>query len=283
MSLPFRTLGLGGGGMKGIMYIGALRELSQRQDLVFPDGVYGVSIGAIVGTYIAFGLALDLSVEKAFKMSAFIPEPDFSNLPEMITLKGVFSMDTLKESITNMFLSKGVDLRTKVIGDAKMPLYILASNLTKGKPTIFSKNVPVLDALMCSCCIPGVFRPQVLYDQVYVDGDLFVPSVDKFIPDTQSTLCISLKKQKMANTFRPETIETMSPITYVHDMYSMVTQNFFMQVKKQCTLQLAYPNLMSTSDLAKFDVPDILSKAAAELSAFLSSKSLREERAEVLD
>jgi predicted patatin/cPLA2 family phospholipase len=283
MSLPFRTLGLGGGGMKGIMYIGALRELSQRQDLVFPDGVYGVSIGAIVGTYIAFGLPLDLSVEKAFKMSAFIPEPDFSNLPEMITLKGVFSMDTLKESITNMFLSKGVDLRTKVIGDAKMPLYILASNLTKGKPTIFSKNVPVLDALMSSCCIPGIFRPQVLYDQVYVDGDLFVPSIDKFIPDAQSALCLSLKKQKMVNTFRPETIETMSPISYVHDMYSMVTQNFFMQVKKPCTLQLTYPNLMSTSDLSKFDVPDILSKAASELSAFLRSKSFREERPEVLD
>ena len=269
--------------MKGIMYIGALRELSRHQDLVFPDGVYGVSIGAIIGTYVAFGLPLDLGVEKAFKMSAFIPEPDFSKLPEMITLKGVFPMDTLRESITNMFLSKGVDLRTKVIGDAKMPLYIIASNLTKGKPTIFSKNVPILDALMCSCCIPGVFRPQILYNQVYVDGDMFVPSVDKFIPDGQTVLCLSLKKQKMINTFRPDTIETMSPITYVHDMYSMVTHNFFTQAKKPCTLQLSYPNLMSTSDLSAFDVPDILAKAAAELCAFLRSKSRREERAEVIN
>jgi NTE family protein len=165
------------------MYIGALRELSRHQDLVFPDGVYGVSVGAIVGTYIAFGLPLDLGIEEAFKISSFIPEPDYSKLPEMISMKGVFPMDVLETNLINMFLTKGVDLRTKVIGDAKMPLYILASNLTKGKPTIFSKNVPILDALKCSCCIPGVFRPQILYNQVYVDGDLFVPSVDKCIPD----------------------------------------------------------------------------------------------------
>lgn len=281
MSLPFRTLGLGGGGMKGIMYVGALRELSQHQELVFPDGVYGVSIGAIIGTYVAFGLPLDLGIEKAFNVSAFIPEPDFSKLPEMISLKGVFSMDTLEQSLINMFLTKGVDLRTKVIGDAKMPLYIMASNLTKGKPTIFSKNVPILEALKCSCCIPGVFRPQVLYNQVYVDGDLFAPSVDKFIPNTSNALCLSLKHKMADYNFTPNTIESMSPITYVHDMYTLVTQNFFNQVKNPCTLQLAYPKLRSMSDLSKFDIPDILKKAGSDLSRFLRAKSGNKEGAEV--
>jgi len=271
MSVPFRTLGLGGGGMKGIMYIGALRELSRHQDLVFPDGVYGVSVGAIVGTYIAFGLPLDLGIEEAFKISSFIPEPDYSKLPEMISMKGVFPMDVLETSLVNMFLTKGIDLRTKVIGDAKMPLYILASNLTKEKPTIFSKNVPILDALKCSCCIPGVFRPQVLYNQVYVDGDLFVPSVDKYIPDLTNALCLSLKHRKSDNKFTPSSIESMSPISYVHDMYTMVAYNFYNQVKKSGTLQLHYPNLHSTSDLKEFNVPDILKKASTDLSRFLGT------------
>lgn len=257
--------------MKGILYVGALRELSRHQDLVFPDGVYGVSVGAIVGTYIAFGLPLDLGIEGAFKLSSFIPEPDYSKLPEMISLKGVFSMDILEKSLINMFLAKGVDLRTKVIGDAKMPLYILASNVTKGKPTIFSKNVPVLDALKCSCCIPGVFRPQTLYNQVYVDGDLFVPSVDRYIPDTSNALCLSLKFRTSDRTFTPASIETMSPISYVHDIYTMVTYNFYQQVKTPCTLQLHYPNLHSTSDISGFNVPDILEKAAKDLSRFLGT------------
>jgi hypothetical protein len=282
MCTPFRTLGLCGGGMKGIMYIGAIRELSRRQELVFPDGVYGVSVGAIVGTYIAFGLPLDLDAENAFKISSFIPEPDYSKLPEMISMKGVFSMDNLEKSLINMFLTKGVDLRTKVIGDAKMPLYIFASNLTKGKPTIFTKDVPILEALKCSCCIPGIFRPQVLYNQVYVDGDLFVPSVDKFIPDTSKALCLSLKKKTSEpNTFIPSILEAVSPITYVHEMYSLVTYNFFKQVTKSCTLQLSYPNLTSTSDISKFNIPDIMSKSAEALSRFLSSKGGNKEGPEV--
>jgi hypothetical protein len=281
MSLPFRTLGLGGGGVKGIMFVGVLLELQKSQELVFPDGVYGVSIGSIIGTYIAFGLPLDIeSLQEAFQLTMFIPEPDFSKLPEMVSLKGVFSMDTLEKSLVNIFLKKGLDLRNKVIGDAKMPLYIIASNLTKGKPTIFSKNVPILDALKCSCCIPGVFRPQVLYNQVYVDGDLFVPSVDNFIPDISRSLCLSLKKKMADYDFRPETIETMSPITYVHDMYTLVTQNFFNQVKKPCTLQLSYPNLRSMSNIADFDIQKIMDKCAGDLRAFLGPKSCNEEVAE---
>ena len=281
MSLPFRTLGLGGGGVKGILLIGALKELSKHQELIFPDGVYGVSVGAILATYIAFGLPLDMDAGEVFKTSTFISEPDFSKLPQMISLKGVFTMDTLEKTLIQIFMNKGVDLRTKVIGDAKMPLYILASNLTKGKPTIFSKNVPVLDALKCSCCIPGVFRPQVLYGQVYVDGDLFVPSVDKFIPDISKAICMSLKHKMADYNFLPSTIEDMSPITYVHDMYTLVTQNFFNQVRKSCTLQLSYPKLRSMSDLSEFNVEDILKKSGDDLTRFLIAKSGNKETPEV--
>lgn len=282
MSVPFRTLGLGGGGIKGILYIGALRELQKHQELYFPDGVYGSSVGAILATYLAFGLPLDMDAGQIFRTSSFIPEPDYSKLPEMISLKGVFTMDTLEKTLIGIFMQKGVDIRTKVIGDAKMPLYIFASNLSKGKPTIFTKNVPVLEALKCSCCIPGIFRPQVLYDQVYVDGDLFVPSVDKFIPDTSNALCLSLKKHvKELQSFVPSTIEPMSPLTYVHDMYTLVTLNFFHQVKKSCTLQLSYPNLTSTGDLSKFDIDDIFRTGSTALSRFLSSKSGNKEGAKV--
>jgi len=281
MSLPFRTLGLGGGGVKGILLVGALKELSKHQELTFPDGVYGVSVGSIIGTYIAFGLPLDIDFKKVFSVSSFVPEPDYSKLPEMLSLKGVFPMDTFEASIVQAFLEKGVDLRTKVIGDANMPLFIIASNLTKGKPTIFSKNVPVLEALKCSCCIPGVFRPQVLYGQVYVDGDLFTPSVDKLIPDTSKTLCLSLKHKGCEHVFKPETIETMSPISYVHDMYTMVTQNFFNQVKTASTVRLTYPNLHSMSDISEFDVDDIFATSGSALSRFLGAKSGHKEGSEV--
>jgi len=282
MSLPFRALGLNGGGVKGILHVGVLLELQKRQSLVFPDGVYGVSVGSIIGTYVAFGLPIDVNTLKdAFRLSSFIPEPDYANLPQMLSLKGVFSMDTFEKSVNNIFLKQGVDLRTKVIGDAKMPLYIVASNLTKGIPTIFSKNVPVLEALKCSCCIPGVFRPQILYDQVYIDGDLFVPSVDNLITDTSRTLCVSLKTIMSDYDFSAANIDNVSPVHYIHGIYNFVTRNFLHQVKKPCTIHLSYPKLKSMSDLSEFNIPDILKKSGSDLSLFLSTKSGNKEGAKV--
>jgi predicted acylesterase/phospholipase RssA len=282
MSLPFRALGLNGGGVKGILHIGVLLELQKRQQLVFPDGVYGVSVGSIIGTYVAFGLPIDVNtLKEAFRLSSFIPEPDYANLPKMLSLKGVFSMDTFEKSVNNIFLKQGVDLRTKVIGDAKMPLYIVASNLSKGVPTIFSKNVPVLEALKCSCCIPGVFRPQVLYHQVYIDGDLFVPSVDNLITDTSRTLCVSLKTIMSDYDFSAKNIENVSPVHYIHGIYNFVTRNFLHQVKKPCTIHLSYPKLKSMSDLSEFNIPDILKKSGSDLTLFLSAKSGNKEGAEV--
>lgn len=282
MSLPFRALGLNGGGVKGILHVGVLLELQKRQPLVFPDGVYGVSVGSIIGTYVAFGLPINIDTLKdAFRLSSFIPEPDYANLPQMLSLKGVFSMDTFEKSLVNIFMKQGVDLRTKVIGDAKMPLYIVASNLTKGIPTIFTKNVPVIDALKCSCCIPGVFRPQILYDQVYLDGDLFVPSVDKLISDTSQTLCISLKTIMSDYDFSAKNIENVSPIHYIHGIYNFVTRNFLHQVKKPCTLHLTYPNLKSMSNIEEFAIPDILEKAGSDLTRFLGTQSGNKECAEI--
>lgn len=284
MSAPFRILGLGGGGMKGILFVGALLELSKTQDLVFPDGVYGVSVGSIVGAYIAFGLPLDAeSLNEAFQISKFVPDVDFEQLPQSLSLKGIFSMDAFEKSLIDLFLSKGLDIRTKNIGDAAMPLYIASSNLTKGKPTIFSKDVPLLDALKCSCCIPGVFRPQIMYGQVFVDGDLFVPSIDYFIPNTERALCLSLKLRMIDNNFAPDKIEDMSPLTYIHDVYTLVTLNFFRQVRKPCTLSLAYPGLRSFSNISDFSIPKLLEKSGDDLRRFLSAKSILQESTKIVD
>ena len=284
MSIPFRTLGLGGGGVKGLLHIGALLELSKKQDLIFPDGVYGVSVGAVIGTYLAFGLPFDdqgiSKLKQQFKLTNFIGNADFKSISQSFSLKGMLTMDLFERMIVDLFESHGIDIRTKTLGDANMPLYIISSNLTKGKPTIFSGKVPVLDALKCSCAIPGVFIPQVLYNQVYIDGDMFCPSIDKFIPNLDHAICFSLKFRVPTNELIPENIENMSPLTYIHSIYNMVTQNFSNQVKTDKTLDLYYEGLYSTSDISEFDIESIFKKAAHDLNRFLSAKSVLQELAE---
>lgn len=283
MSLPFRAIGLGGGGVKGILHIGALLELSKKQELVFPDGVYGISVGSVIGTYLAFGLPVNEEsipeLKKQLKVQNFVTDVDLETIASSFSLKGIYTMDLFEKFVVDLFEKNGIDIRTKVIGDAKMPLYIISSNLTKGTPTIFSKNVPVLDALKCSCAIPGVFQPQILYEQVYIDGDFFVPSIDKFMP-LDSALCISLKKRMSDTKFTPDTIVNMSPLSYIHDIYTMLTQNFHNQVKTDKTLCLHFPGLGSMSDIDDFDIEKILEKAAHDLNRFLDTKSILQEFAE---
>jgi NTE family protein len=283
MSLPFRALGLGGGGVKGILHIGAMLELSKKQELFFPDGVYGVSVGAVIGTYLAFGLPFDnegvSKLKQQFKLTNFVGDVDFNSISQSFSLKGMLTMNLFETMIVDLFESRGIDIRTKTLGDAKMPLYIISSNLTKGKPTIFSGNVPVLDALKCSCAIPGVFVPQILYNQVYIDGDIFCPSIDKFIP-CDNMLCISLKKRMSDTKFTANTIENMSPLTYIHDIYTMLTQNFHNQVKTDKTVCLHFPELHSMSDIDEFSVDDILTKAGTDLNCFLRAKGILQELTE---
>jgi predicted acylesterase/phospholipase RssA len=274
MSLPFRTLGLGGGGIKGILHVGALLELSKIQELKFPNGVYGCSVGSIIATYIAFELPLDKMVplmKKYLCMERMTPKFQIAHISSAFSAKGLYSMDTFEQSITSMFSNAGLDIQGKKLGDANMPLYIVASNITKGVPTLFSKNIGILDALKCSCCIPGVFRPIDLYGQMYVDGNLFAPCIASLVP--KDALVLTLLKQRKRQ-LTPALIETMSPIAYLDELYIMTSSLFHDASISPNTLCLKYPNLHSDSDLSEFDIDAILKHAGSLFNQFITKRLL---------
>jgi len=281
MSLPFRKLGLGGGGVKGILHIGALRELAKHQPLEFPDGIYGCSIGSIMAAYISFGLPVDDKLLKLTKKhlssDKIIPNLSFKNITSSMSEKGMFTMDLFKENLYELFNECGIDIKTKKISDAKMPLYIIASNITKGIPTIFTGDVSVIDALCCSCCMPGIFRPQEMYDQLYIDGDMFIPNIGSLHKDA---LILSLKTH-LPLKITPKTIGDMSILDFIRQVYNMGVINHIEFHKTDLTVDLAYPKLFADSDLDEFDIDDILKIAESLMRGFLISKSLLKELPEV--
>jgi hypothetical protein len=281
MSLPFRKLGLGGGGIKGILHIGALRELQKYQALEFPDGIYGCSIGSIIATYVSFGLPINDRLLELAKIHLsndnIIPNLSFKNITSGITEKGVFRMDLFKENLCKMFNECGLDIKTKKISDAKMPLYIIASNITKGIPTIFTGDVLVIDALCCSCCMPGVFIPQEMYDQLYVDGDLFVPNIGSIQKDA---LVFSLKTH-LPLKITPKTIGDITIPEFVRQVYNMSVINHIGFHKTDLTVELVYPKLFADSDLKEFDISDIMDKSESILRRFLITKGLLKEVSEI--
>ena len=272
MSVVFRRLALGGGGAKGILHIGALQELSSKQPLFFPDGIYGSSIGSILATYVAFGLPIENTIPLLKKYLVFdkiAPKPNFAQMAKSLSTKGMYEMDAFEQLLIDFFQEAGLEIKGKLLKDAQMPLYIVSSNITKGIPTLFSNDISVLSALRCSCCIPGVFRPQALYDQLYVDGDMFSPAISKLVPKDDTTLILNLKKQN-AKIMTPDNIESISPLEYIGNLYLMTMTQFYNAQKDHSTVSLFHPKLFSTTLIDEVNVDEILETGRVQLRRFLA-------------
>lgn len=283
MRLPFRKLVLGGGGAKGILHVGALLELAKHQPLDFQKGVYGSSVGSVVATYVAFGLPIEKApslIQKYLSFQSILPTFDFMSVTNAFSSKGVGTMDQFEKQILGLFDEAGVDLRTKMIGETSMPLYIVASNLTDGTPTLFSGKVPILDALKASCCIPGAFRPYELYGKAYIDGDILLPSISSILPSIDADTLILVLPKRRRYTLTPRQIETMSPIDYITEIHTLRVRVGHTLSKNDQTIMLRYSKLESSSDLEDFDSEDVLRSAGGQLLGFLSSKIGNEEGSE---
>jgi hypothetical protein len=184
--------------------MGALRALEEfKGDLVFPDGIYGSSAGAFMAVAIAFGMKLDAvrsMYDTYFTASNFIPQPKLDHVLTAMERRGVFSMDALMELVVRMFLENGLDLRGKRCCDAPQKLYIVASNMTTGHPTILTGKVPILDALRCSSAIPLLFEPQMLYGELYLDGGVHLRCLGAVVPKDTLVIHISGAVQKLTQS-----------------------------------------------------------------------------------
>ncbi len=150
---------LSGGAALGYAHIGVLEYLEENN--LTPKTLHGVSMGAIVASF----EALDLEFEKKQKYYQNI----FSSL-KWIKLKFDGSLISTK-NIENILKSIFSD---KKIGDLKKELFIIATDYHTGELKIFNKNSDVLivDAVLASMAVPGLFPPKEIDGRVYVDGYL---------------------------------------------------------------------------------------------------------------
>lgn len=193
--MKYRSIALGGGGTRGGLHIGALQAIKEvKGDLEFPDGIYGGSVGAIIGTAIAFRVDLEKLNQvynKYFTMSSFIPDPKVDHVLTALDRKGLFSMDKLEDMLVKVFSECDIDIRGKRICDAPQPLFVVSSNMTTGRPTILTGRVPILRALRCSSCIPGLYEPQVLYGNIYLDAGVHLRCMREVLPPQTLLIHIS--------------------------------------------------------------------------------------------
>ena len=185
---------LSGGGMRGVIFIGALRYMYINNINKNIKHIAGCSIGALIGLMMAFKLTIEemeeilyickddnelcyLSIKKYIRLMTeyglFNTEILIKHLkniikkkyPEMCLLNEYNTMD-ISETITFSQLSKSFGVN----------IYISCTNINTCDNEIFSiettPNICVYKACCASMAIPLLFKPINIGDYYYYDGAL---------------------------------------------------------------------------------------------------------------
>ena len=160
MDLTSKSIGLAlsGGGSKGIAHAGVLKFLAEQG--IEPSCISGSSAGAIVGSMHAFGKKPEEILE-FFKSIYFFHWKHFT-----FKKPGIVDSDSFKTYFEEIFGE------TTTLGELKIPIYITATDMVKGKSKIFSSDTKIVDAILASTAVPGMISPYVIDDKLYSDGGI---------------------------------------------------------------------------------------------------------------
>jgi NTE family protein len=154
------TLALGGGGSKGNSHIGVIRRLEKEGFRI--RGVAGTSFGGLVAALYALGNSPD-QIEETF---ASVDQTQFyghapNDGPSLMGLAGVTSL--LEEKIGDA-----------TFADLKLPCVLTAVDLQSGREILLSEG-RVVDAILATIAIPGVFPARYMDGLELVDGGTLDP------------------------------------------------------------------------------------------------------------
>lgn len=159
---PPVALVLCGGNSRGALQVGfywALWELGLR-----PDFVIGSSIGALNGAFIAAGMSPDALAELWLK---FRRRDALSwNLPWLFGLRdqpGLFSLERLRQTLRQA-------LPVQRFEKLEMPLTVVTTDLQLGAPVYWSGSGDLIEPVVASMSLPGLFPPVVIGAHQHVDG-----------------------------------------------------------------------------------------------------------------
>jgi NTE family protein len=156
-------MALGSGAVRGYALIPIIKRI--KKEGIEIEAVTGSSIGALVGAYYALHGEIDSLWEKAKKMKRKdwlkLADP---NRPNLSLIKG--------EKIKKFFIDQYYGDST--FKDTQIPLVVCATDPLQRKPVYMDKG-KIIEAVMASISIPGIFPPYKIKDQFYVDGGVLDP------------------------------------------------------------------------------------------------------------
>jgi NTE family protein len=154
---------LGVGVAYGFAHIGVLKVIEDEQVPV--DIICGSSMGAIIAALWAIGNSSSsiLQITREFKEPKYIWELVDFTFPFLGFIKGNKLYSFLKKYVGN-----------KTFHDVRVPLKIVASEIRRKESRVFDSGL-LIDALMATCAMPGVFAPFRFREELLLDGGITCP------------------------------------------------------------------------------------------------------------
>lgn len=149
-------LALGGGAALGAAHIGVLRFLEDKGFEI--SHIAGTSVGALVGGAYACGVSVA-------ELTKFARRTRWTKLTRLsIPRMSLFTNNRLRESIIQLIGDRGFN-------QTPIPFSAVATSLETGEQVVLN-NGSLVDAILASCAIPGIFEPVEVAGKLLCDGGI---------------------------------------------------------------------------------------------------------------
>ena len=147
----------------GFCHIGVLKVIEEENIPI--DIIAGSSIGALIASLWATGKSSQeiMEITREFKEPKHIWGLIDVTFPRLGFIKGNKLYRFLKKYLGD-----------KTFYDVKLPLRIIASDVRRKEPKILDKGL-LVDAIMASCSMPGIFAPFKFKEELLFDGGVTNP------------------------------------------------------------------------------------------------------------
>jgi len=156
---PF-SLVLSGGGALGIAHLGVIDDM-ERFGLV-PAEIVGTSMGGIIGACMAVGMEAELIASLLKRFGGLSNWLDLS-----LWGNSIIDDDKITAIFEEIF-------GERLLSQTEIPLKLIATDLLTGDKRVFGphENIRLVDTLLATMAIPGIFREQHIGGQILGDGFL---------------------------------------------------------------------------------------------------------------
>jgi NTE family protein len=169
MTRPATAFVLGGGGALGAVQVGMLRALVEAG--VRPDLILGTSVGALNGALVA----ADPSAGVVDRLIALWRSAATGK--EMYADGAMRQVGRAVRTGTHLHSSRPLqarlaqELEDRTFADLEIPFQCCAASIERAAEHWFTEG-RVVDAVMASAAVPGLFRPAVVNGEHFLDGGI---------------------------------------------------------------------------------------------------------------